>query len=145
MLLVNKKRIIYDGYEYFISIRKSYDILDGIFLPITLIFGIDEYYKIKIYKTNESELYDFTFYKRILKLKIDVNKFKNDIDKVINYAFIQLDESLKETKYINNNKTSYIIDTEWENKLYKSFYNKVINDLKEKGIIDKELFTEEKI
>jgi hypothetical protein len=145
MLLAKKKRIIYNGSEYFITIKKCLNIWDIIFFPFALIFGVGKYYKIKVYITNESKLYDFTFYKRILKLKADVNKFENDIDQVIDYACKQLEESLKETKYINNYETSYIIDKEWENKLYTDFYSRVINDLKEKGIIDKELFTEEKV
>lgn len=147
MLLAKKKRIIYNGSEYFITIRKSYNILDIIFFPITIIFGLDKYYKIKIYTLNDNELFDLPLllYKKILKLKVNGSKFNNDIDKVMNYSFEQLNKYLEETKYINNYDTSYMIDTEWKEKLYKSFYKEVINDLKEKGLIDKELFTDIKV
>lgn len=34
----------------------------------------------------------------------------------------------------------YIIDEEYKEQLYKEFYNRVIDDLKEKGLISEELF-----
>lgn len=139
MLLVNKKRIIYDGSEYYISIKKVINITD---IPFTWIFGLDKYYRIKVYVINEIDLYNIISYKRILKLKVNVEKFNKDIDKVINYSLDRLKEHCKETKYINNTKEVYLADEEYKEKLYQEFYNRVIDDLKEKGLIPKELFND---
>lgn len=40
----------------------------------------------------------------------------------------------------DEDKQEYIIDEEYKEKLYKEFYNRVIDDLKDKGLISEELF-----
>ena len=96
------------------------------------------YYFIYIFKRRTGLLKHIIIYKNIFKKRVAVDNFNKNIDEVIDYGFRQLKENLKETKYLNSEK--YIIDAEYKEQLYEEFYNKVINDLKEQGLIDKELF-----
>ena len=127
MKLVNKKRIIYNSSEYFITIKKKY-VGDYISYP---------YYFIYIFKRRTGLLKHIIIYKNIFKKRVAVDNFNKNIDEVIDYGFRQLKENLKETKYLNSEK--YIIDAEYKEQLYEEFYNKVINDLKEQKIIDKDI------
>ena len=128
MKIVNKKKIFYNGTEYFITIKKT---KEGILT--------NEYYHIKIYRRNIKLHSLLLRYKCLFKHETTSYKFNKDIDKVIEYSFDKFKYILNETKYVNNTEEQYMIDNEWEERLYKDFYNRVIKDLKSKNIIPKEI------
>jgi len=144
MKLADKYQFEYKGTEYLIDVYKKF--YSNVSCEDHYIYYVDifsSYIKIKPWfkKILNKEKYE---YNCLFEYKTEWVKYANyegNIDKVIKEAFKKFDKNLEEMKYINQNENEWIEITKIQKELlYEEFYNKVIFDLKQKGIIDKELF-----
>jgi len=148
MKLADKYQFDYNGTEYLIDVYKKF--YSNVLCEDHYTYYVDifsSYVKLKPWLSRifSKEKYE---YNCLFEYKTEWVKYANyegDIDKVIKEAFKKIDKNLEEMKYINQNENEWITITKTQKeKLYEEFYNKVILDLKTKGLIDDNLSIDNK-